>query len=207
MGRYFGALPKIAIAILLSVTASSCGESQSEKNGINAKNPIDPNTDIKPVATKFCRVTLDKDGRKSWELRGKRAQQVVEGQLYHIDQPVLVHFDDNEKKVLSSARGKLIENEKKVYLEGDVLLKVYKLEKPESDGPEYVVKTDKIFWHQKQGVIDTEAKVELLREGLRINGLGFHMKTNSNILEVKRNVSVTIEKGLGGLIKTPGGKP
>lgn len=203
MGRDPGALSKIIVAAMFAIlplALGSCGTGGSEtvtyvdKNTM--KDPVTKDTDFKPMVVGFYRNTLGNDGRKIWELRGKYAQQLKADELYDINEPMLIHYDKTGKKVISGEHGIYYQKEKKIFLEGKVLMKSYNFEKPENN---YNVKTDEVFWMQNEGLIETEKPVELINEGLRIKGMGFRTFTNSHKIEIKKNISVTIEQSASKL--------
>jgi len=125
-------------------------------------------------------------GRTKWELRAKRVEHWIKGEVTEAyDLKVVFFLEDGRVVKVRAQRGGLKQGDF-IELEGGVVLET-------EDG--YLLRTESLRYEDRERVVRTEAPVQIEGRGVVLKGVGLEVKLRERSFLIPKEVEATIEVG------------
>ncbi|MCD6583169.1 MAG: LPS export ABC transporter periplasmic protein LptC [Candidatus Omnitrophica bacterium] len=131
----------------------------------------------------FYLSNFKSNGTKDWELKGREAK--VYQNLVEIFDMEANYFLKDRMVNIKADRGKLDKERMCTYLENNVKIK-------SSDG--FSLFTNSLTWVKKTNLIDTQDKVVLTKDKIRVEAQGMEANTSLEKVDFKKNVKIQFPK-------------
>jgi len=190
-------MKRAKLLLLLSIVVIAGVIAFTLWNNLKEKRVVEENEKLPQVSTGGADVRVekihfveDKEGRKTWELEAKVAQQYQGEDLLVVEQvKVTFYAKDGRTFTISGNQARVRQNSKDMELSGDVLL-------TSSDG--YQLKTQKLTYNHAEKKVTTSDPVEIDGELFRLVGRGMLVDFGERRFRVLHQVRTLLKGGLRG---------
>lgn len=120
-------------------------------------------------------------GKKSWDLTGKQAD--IASEVIKLNDIESNFYGDQENMKLTANRGDFDRLKGSLHLENDVIITT-------SSGAKLT--TNSLDWDRKEQLVTTADPVNIVKDGVTIDGLGAKANTGLNMVNLEKDVKVQI---------------
>ncbi len=170
----------IAVAVSLTVFLSGCGDAKKIKPRLPVGEKIE---DIPNFVMEGFKYTSTREGAKDWEIRGIGAQVFEIKKKIFVQDFTMTTFEKNGKEsVLTGKRAEIKTDTNFMEVNENVRFKA-------SNG--MILKTQRLFWDDKERKMYTEAEVIIIKDGNVLKGIGFESDAEMKNMVIKKKVRLT----------------